>query len=191
MRNADKQHFVACISLALSMRCLRFLRFYESGHHVHIKLSEGFKTNYPLIEFILENWTELHGVLCEQFWECISDRDRMSAWATLCMLADNYTAPRAEALDFIREMRAVAVRPQFLEFVARVQLRSALLRELCLHSLFAIGHQTDNDPAKAIELLARDFSDDSLMRDEIDSKMHQQFSMHGDRAILGALRNRS
>lgn len=156
---------------------------YESGRHAHIKLSEGFKTNYPLIEFILENWTELHGVLREKFWECISDRDRMSAWATLCTLADNYTAPRAEALDFIRETRAVAVRPQFLEFVARVQPRSALLRELCLHSLFAIGHQTDNDPATAIELLARDFSDDSLTRDEIDSKMRQQFSMHGDRAI--------
>ena len=156
---------------------------YQSGRHAHIKLSEGFRSNYPLIEFILEHWTELHVVLREKFWECVSDRDRMSDWATLCKLADNYPAPRAEALEFIREARTVAVRPQFLEFVARVQPRSALLRELCLQSLFAIGHQTENDPAKAIELLARDFSDDSVTRDEIDSKMHRQFSMHGDRAI--------
>jgi len=156
---------------------------HESGRHAHMNLSVGFRTNYPLIEFVLENWTELHGVLRERFWECISDRDRMSDWATLCTLADNYPSPRAEALDFIREAKAVAVRPQFLEFVARIQPRSALLRELCWHSLFAIGHQPENDPAKAVELLARDFSDDSLTRDEIDSKMDQQFSRYGDRAI--------
>jgi hypothetical protein len=156
---------------------------YQSGRHAHIKLSEGLKTNYPLIEFILENWTELHGVLRERFWECISDRDRMSDWATLCALADNYPAPRAEALDFIREARAVAVHPQFLEFVARVQPRSALLRELCLHSLFPITNQHENDPAKAVELLGRDFSEDSLTRDAIDSKMRAQFYMHGGRAI--------
>ncbi|HXX13939.1 MAG TPA: hypothetical protein VEJ47_03460 [Candidatus Eremiobacteraceae bacterium] len=156
---------------------------YESGRHAHIKLSEGFKTNYPLIEFILENWTELHGVLRERFWGCISGWDRMPDWAALCTLADNYSAPRAEALDFIREAKEAAVRPQFLEFVGRAQPRSALLRELCLHSLFPTTSQTESDPAKAVELLARDFSEDSSTRDVIDSKIREQFYMHGARAI--------
>jgi hypothetical protein len=57
------------------------------------------------------------------------------------------------------------------------------LRELCLHSLFPITNQHENDPAKAVELLGRDFSEDSLTRDAIDSKMRAHFYMHGGRAI--------
>ncbi len=156
---------------------------YHQGRHAHIKLSEGYRTNYPLIEFVLENWKELHGALGERFWECVSDRDRISDWATFCTLADNYPAPRAEALNFIRGAREVAIRPQFLDFVARVQPRSTLLRELCLHSLFPSQNQHENDPEKAVELLGRDFFDDSATRDAIDARMNNQFYMHGHRAI--------
>jgi hypothetical protein len=77
----------------------------------------------------------------------------------------------------------VAIRPQFLEFVAKVQPRSALLRDLCLNSLFPTSNDHENDPEKAIELLARDFSDDAVVRESLEAKLQGEFHMHGHRAM--------
>jgi hypothetical protein len=157
---------------------------YQPGHP-HISLYNGLHTNYSLIEFLLANWAPIRAALGEKFWETLSDhgRDEVSVWGTLCLLADNYPAPRMEALEFIRENRKVAIRPQFLEFVARVQPRSALLRDLCLNSLFPTSNDHENDPEKAIELLARDFSDDAVAREAIEAKLRGEFHMHGHRAM--------
>ncbi len=157
---------------------------YQPGHP-HISLYDGLHTNYPLLEFLLANWAPIREALGEKFWETLSDygRDEVSVWGTLCLLADNYPAPRMEALEFIRENRKVAIRPQFLEFVAKVQPRSALLRDLCLNSLFSTSNDHENDPEKAIELLARDFSDDAVVRESLEAKLQGEFHMHGHRAM--------
>jgi hypothetical protein len=99
------------------------------------------------------------------------------------LLADNYPVPRTEALEFIRGAREVAIRPQILDFVARVQPRSALLRDLCLNSLFPTSNHLENDPEKAVELLGREFLEDTVIRDAIDAKLNGQFYMHGHRAM--------
>jgi hypothetical protein len=156
---------------------------YHPGHP-HISLYNGLHTNYPLIEFILANWSAIREALGEKFWETLSDygRDKTSVWGTLCLLADNYPVPRMEALEFIRENRKAATRPQFLEFVARVLPRSALLRDLCLNSLFPTSNDHENAPEKAIELLA-DFSDDAVVRETFESKLQGEFHMYGHRAM--------
>ncbi|MGA9129872.1 MAG: hypothetical protein WB425_17185 [Terracidiphilus sp.] len=107
----------------------------------------------------------------------------MSVWGTLCLLADNYPVPRAEALEFIRGARELAIRPQILEFVARVQPRSTLLRDLCLNSLFSQSNISENDPEKAIELLARDFPGDLAVRDALEARLQRDFQMHEHRAM--------
>jgi hypothetical protein len=150
-----------------------------------IDLYSVLTTNYLLIEFLLANWIDIRGALGDGFWPSISglNQDRLSVWGTLCLLADNYPAPRAEALEFIRGAREVAIRPQILEFVARVQPRSTLLRELCLNSLFSGSNDSGNDPEKAIELLARDFPGDSVVRDALEARLRRDFHMHGHRAM--------
>ena len=157
---------------------------YQAGHP-HVDLHNGLHTNYSMIEFLLANWAPIREALGEKFWETLSGygRDDISIWGTLCPLADNYLAPRTEALEFIRENRNVAISPQFLEFVARVQPRSALLRDLCLNSLFPTSNVHDNDPEKAIELLGRDFSDDAVVRETLDAKLQGEFYMNGHRAM--------
>jgi hypothetical protein len=99
------------------------------------------------------------------------------------LLADNYAEPRAEALDFIRSERDRATRPPILDFVARVQPRSTLLRDLCLKSLFSTSNHSENDPEKAIEFLTRDFSGDPAVRDALGAKLRREFHMHGHRAM--------
>jgi hypothetical protein len=138
-----------------------------------------------MIEFLLANWAAIREALGEKFWETLSDhgRDEVSVWGTLCLLADNYPAPRIEALEFIREAQKVAIQPQFLEFVARVQPRSALLRDLCLNSLFSTSSDHGNDPEKAIELLARDLFYDAVVRGTLEAKIQGEFYMHGPRAM--------
>jgi hypothetical protein len=151
----------------------------------HIGLYNGLTTNYPLIEFLLANWVDIRESLGDGFWASISDvnRDRLSIWGTLCLLADNYPVPRAEALEFIRGVRETAIGPQILDFVARVQPRSTLLRDLCLNSLFSASNDSQNDPEKAIELLARDFPGDSIVRDALEARLRRDFHMQGHRAM--------
>jgi hypothetical protein len=151
----------------------------------HIDLYKGLKTNYPMIEFVLANWSKIRAALGDGFWASLSGyhRDQLSLWSTLCLLADNYAEPRAEALDFIRNERERATRQQVLDFVARVQPRSTLLRDLCLKSLFSISNDSENDPEKAIELLTRDFSGDPVVRDALEAKLRREFHMHGHRAM--------
>ena len=151
----------------------------------HIGLYDGLTTNYPLIEFLLANWVDIREALGDGFWASISDfhRDRLSVWGTLCLLADNYPVPRAEALDFIRGARETAIGPQILDFVARVQPRSTLLRDLCLNSLFSASNASENDPEKAIELLARDFPGDPIVRDALEAPLQGDFRMPGHRAM--------
>jgi hypothetical protein len=148
-------------------------------------LYNGLTTNYPLIEFLLANWVDIRESLGDGFWASISDvnRDRLSIWGTLCLLADNYPVPRAEALEFIRGVRETAIGPQILDFVARVQPRSTLLRDLCLNSLFSASNDSQNDPEKAIELLARDFPGDSIVRDALEARLRRDFHMQGHRAM--------
>jgi hypothetical protein len=172
-------HVLGMLSSILTMSGI-----YHSGPP-HIGLYNSLSTNYPMIEFLLANWRGIHEALGDGFWASISDfnRDRVSVWGTLCLLADNYPEPRAEALDFIRGAREVAIRPQMLDFVARVQPRSTLLRDLCLNSLFPTSNISENDPEKAIELLARDFSDDVRVREALEAKLRREFAMHGHRAM--------
>ena len=91
----------------------------------NIDLYNGLKTNYPMIEFLLSNWSKIRLALGDGFWASLSGyhRDQLSLWGTLCLLADNYAEPRAEALEFIRSERERATRPQILDFVARAQPR--------------------------------------------------------------------
>jgi len=151
----------------------------------HIGLYNGLTTNYPLIEFLLANWVDIREILGDGFWASISDlnRDRLSVWGTLCLLADNYPVPRAEALEFIRGARETAIQPQILDFVARVQPRSSLLRDLCLNSLFSASNDSQNDPEKAIEILAKDFPGDSIVRNALEARLRRDFHMHGHRAM--------
>lgn len=151
----------------------------------NIDLYNGLKTNYPMIDFLLLNWSKIRAALGDYFWASLSGshRDQLSLWGTLCLLADNYAEPRAEALEFIRSERERATRPQLLDFVARVQPRSTLLRDLCLNSLFPSSNDSENDPEKAIELLTRDFSGDPLVRDAFEAKLRREFHMHGHRAM--------
>jgi len=150
-----------------------------------IDLYNGLKINYPMIEFLLSNWSQIRETLGEGFWASISGsrHDQLSMWGTLCLLADNYPEPRAEALEFIRGNRERATRPQILDFVARVQPRSTLLRDICLKSLFSASNDSENDPEKAIELLTRDFAGDSFVRDALEAKLRREFHMHGHRAM--------
>ncbi len=151
----------------------------------HIGLYNVLVTNYPLIEFLLANWVDIREILGDGFWASISDlnRDRLSVWGTLCLLADNYPVPRAEALEFIRGARETAIQPQILDFVARVQPRSTLLRDLCLNSLFSASNDSQNDPEKAIEILAKDFPGDSIVRNALEARLQRDFHMHGHRAM--------
>ncbi len=151
----------------------------------HTGLYNGLKINYAMIQFLLENWVGIRNVLGEGFWPSISDfnKDRMSIWGILCLLADNYPGPRAEALDFIRGERASALQSSILEFVARVQPRSPLLRELCLNCLFERSSHSENDPERAIALLSRDFAMDAAVREALDAKLVVGFSMYGARAM--------
>lgn len=184
--NAERRQAAYCglhVLGALS-RILTTSGIYHPGPP-HIGLYNALTTNYPLIQHLLANWGEIRGALGDGFWASISDfnRDRLSVWGTLCLLADNYPAPRAEALEFIRGAREVAIRPQILDFVARVQPRSTLLRDLCLNSLFSGSNASENDPEKAIELLARDFPGDSVVRDALEARLRRDFHMHGHRAM--------
>jgi hypothetical protein len=184
--NAERRQAAYCglhVLGALS-RILTASGIYHPGPP-HIGLYNALTTNYPLIEFLLANWVDIRRVLGDGFWASISDfnRDRLSVWGTLCLLADNYPVPRAEALEFIRGARETAIRPQILDFVARVQPRSALLRDLCLNSLFSASNDSENDPEKAIELLARDFPGDLAVRDALEARLQRDFHMHGHRAM--------
>ncbi len=122
---------------------------YHPGHP-HISLYNGLHTNYSLIEFLLANWAPIRAALGEKFWRPsrTTAETRSRFGGTLCLLADNYPAPRMEAVEFIRENRKVAIQPQFLEFVSRVQPRSALLRDLCLNSLFPTSNITRTIPKR-------------------------------------------
>jgi len=184
--NAERRQAAYCglhVLGALS-RILTASGIYHPGPP-HIGLYNALTTNYPLIEFLLANWVDIRRALGDGFWASISDfnRGRLSVWGTLCLLADNYPVPRAEALEFIRGARETAIRPQILDFVARVQPRSTLLRDLCLNSLFSASNDSENDPEKAIELLARDFPGDLAVRDALEARLQRDFHMHGHRAM--------
>src|SRR5208282_686570 len=133
---------------------------YQSGRHAHIKLSEGFRTNYPLIEFILENWTELHGVLRERFWECIrTGRETRSTTTTIVLLRSlqsttkNGSSDSPATIQFLRARRQAFESPD--QRSRLVRWRRSGSRQSELRSLIAVQsvrvdrHPTDLDAGAA------------------------------------------
>jgi hypothetical protein len=112
-----------------------------------------------------------------------STEDRVSLWAKLALLADEYSAPRAEALRFAREEARSAVPGTFLDFLGRVQPRTLRLRDHCMRSLLLNAPYWWKDPDKAAELLGRDFQDDSETRETIRAELARHYPTLGLRAV--------
>lgn len=151
----------------------------------HISLSARVAPNISLVRHILSHWDAIKAALGGQFWESIGGmgEDRMSLWSKLALVADEYSAPRAEALRFAREEAHPAVPGAFLDFLGRVSPRTLLLRDHCMRSLFLNAPVWWNDPARAAELLGRDFRDDSETRETIRAELARNYPALGLRAV--------
>ena len=151
----------------------------------HISLSARANPNLPLVRHILANWETIKQSLGERFWDSISGmhEDQMSLWTTLAVVADEYAAPRAEALQFIRDQAHSAIPGALLDFLGRIQPKTLLLREHCIRSLLSDAEYWRNDPHKASELLGRDFSEDRGVRESLRSALVERFPRIGARAL--------
>ena len=155
------------------------------GRLPHISLSARVTPNVTLVRHILSHWEAIKAALGERFWDSIggSGEDRMSLWAKLALLADEYSAPRAEVLRFAREEAHPAAPGAFLDFLGRVHPRTLLLRDHCMRSLLLNVPYWWNDPDKAAELLGRDFRDDSETRETIRAELARHYPALGLRAV--------
>jgi hypothetical protein len=155
------------------------------GRLPHISLSARVTPNVTLVRHILSHWEAIKAALGERFWDsiCGIGEDRVSLWAKLALLADEYSAPRAEALRFAREEARSAVPGTFLDFLGRVQPRTLLLRDHCMRSLLLNAPYWWKDPDKAAELLGRDFQDDSETRETIRAELARHYPTLGLRAV--------
>jgi hypothetical protein len=157
----------------------------ETERPPHISLSARATPNVTLVRHILSHWEAFKAALGERFWDSISGmrEDRLSLWATLAMLADEYPAPRAEALRFVREEAHSAVPGTLLDFLGRVQPKTLLLRHQCMRSLLLNAGYGRRDSERAAELLGRDFSDDLEVRELIRAELLRHYPAIGLRAV--------
>jgi hypothetical protein len=147
----------------------------------HVGLSVRGTPNVTLIRHLLSHWEDVKTALGERFWDSICRRgeDRLSLWEILADLAEEYPAPRAEALRFVREQANSALPGALLEFLGRVQPKTLLLREQCMRSLVHTPGYPSCDPDKAAELLCRDFSEDPQLRQDIRAEVLHHYPAIG------------
>jgi hypothetical protein len=132
---------------------------YPPDRRLDLNIASSLETNVPLVRHILSRWPALKGNLGQHFWPTFSSGGE--EWRPFLPLIDEYESPREEALEHIRRSSNVAhsLSIELLEFLARVQPRSRLLRDYCL-SCFSGPVPGWNVVRKAAELLGRDFATD-------------------------------
>src|SRR5262249_13627766 len=105
--------------------------------HCAISITESFSPNTPLLRHILHNWDAIKAALGSEFWLRLerSHSDPLYLWDALCMFADEYPAPRDEAIRFLEERPERTAMSNILRFLGRARPKSSLLLEYCLKAL--------------------------------------------------------
>jgi hypothetical protein len=129
-----------------------------------ISLGKAFSTNIPLVRHILSRWTELKGTLGQRFWETFSGMGEapVNVWEHLAPLADSYSAPREEAIEFVRTFPG-PLPVELLDFTARVLPKSRVLLEHCTKIILGrdMQPQRRSTALRAAEIIGRDFYGDA------------------------------
>lgn len=131
-----------------------------------ISLAKMLSPNVPLVRHVLQNWDDIKAAFGDETWSRLSKNysDSSLIWGELCMFADEYPAPRDEALRFLETRVERTTQPNILRFLGRVRPKSRLLLEYCLKTLRIGEDQYDcsaNDEViEAAELLGTHFGSD-------------------------------
>ena len=125
---------------------------------------QDYAPNIPLIRTILHEWVYLKEALgpemLKRFTHWHEKNDAKEVWNTLCILADEYSLPCKDALEFLKNHNERVAESNILNFLSRAKPGSKLLRNYCLGSFYANQSQlklSQDDEATAAKLLGSQF----------------------------------
>lgn len=108
----------------------------DADRVVKINSVHGINVNIPHLQFILKNWEKLKDIFKGEFFTRLFDYSSgFSMWNHLATMADQYPAPKQDALDFFAKHALKIGHVDSLLFLSRAQPRSELLLEYCLNTL--------------------------------------------------------
>jgi len=138
---------------------------YLDDKHCRVPVVDKPYPNVPLQKLLLKNWSYLKEVLGDSRWKHLpsdfSRDNRVTFWDSYCLLANDYTEAREEALAFLEDNYIVS--PNVLRFIAQTKPKSELLLENCLRALSPSEASRVRDVEitdTAAELLGAHFGDD-------------------------------
>jgi hypothetical protein len=130
----------------------------------------SFSENHALIKFILQYWNKIKLAFGNDFFGlfCRLEDNAFHLWNSFCLLADEYTVPREEAISYLEDAKEKPISPNILHFIERTRPSSRLLLEYCLD---AISRRETHDyyskeiAGVASELLGTHFAgDEEILR---------------------------